>query len=112
MPGIAIGVRLQQIFAAIGDPHSNVSMKYFLDKKKNLPIEVYWFDDGLYITKASEEHKRALGSKIKQINNHDIGIVIDSLSTLLVQDNPSINKAYLPFYLNAAEILEYFGFVD
>ncbi|MEO1258962.1 MAG: S41 family peptidase [Bacteroidota bacterium] len=112
LPDIAIGVRLQQLFADIGDPHSNISMRVFVDGNKNIPIRTYWFEDGIYITRTSESHGKIVGSKIKTINGHPIETIVDSLSTLLVQDNPSINKAYLPSYLRVGQVLEYFGFVD
>ena len=112
LPEIAIGVRLQQLFADIGDPHSSISMRVFIDRNKVIPIRAYWFDDGIYITRTSENHRKIVGSKINKINGHPIETVVDSLGTLLVQDNPSINKAYLPGYLRVGQVLEYFGFVD
>ena len=107
---IAIGIRLQQLIADIGDPHTTISLGKFIDKEKILPIQAYWFDDGFYITKTSESHKNIVGSKIKKINGHDIKTIADSLATLLVQDNPSINKAYLLRSLPIVEVLVYFGF--
>ena len=112
LPDIAIGVRLQQLFADIGDPHSNISLQKFIDGKNDLPIRAYWFDDGVYITKTSESHKKIIGSKILKINGHPLKTVIDSLATMLVQDNPSINKAYLIRNIGTTDILEYFGFID
>lgn len=109
---IAIGIRLQQLFADIGDPHSNISLSKFIDKEKDIPIRAYWFDDGAHITKTSESHKKIIGSKILKINGHPLERIIDSLATMLVQDNPSINRAYLIRNIGTTDILEYFDFVD
>ena len=71
----------------------------------------FWFDDGIFIDQTIEAHDSILGAQIIGIEGHPIGPVLDSLATMLAQDNESINKAYLPGYLGLPEILHYFGFL-
>jgi hypothetical protein len=103
-------VKLQQIIAGQGDSHTMVNWYRFNDDKKDLPIRMYWFSDGIYVIKASKEIVSVLGKKLVSINNHPLTEIIDSLSTMLTVDNQAIVRNRMPFLLRNARLLDYFGF--
>jgi hypothetical protein len=112
-PGLSlfeVSVRLQQVIAAQGDAHTQINYHFQINKSMILPISTYWFEDGIYIIKAEQAYKALLGKRLMAINNIALEEVIDSLSTLVVIDNPSFLKNQVPRMLTWSQLLEYFGF--
>ena len=107
-----IAVKLQQILAQMGDAHTLVNYHFHVDKSLILPIESYWFRDGIYITQTDREYEALLGKKLSAINGIPLAVIVDSLSTLLVNDNPSLIKYHVPRMLTWSQLLSFFGFSD
>jgi hypothetical protein len=107
-----IAVKLQQILAKMGDAHTLVNYHFHVDKSLILPIESYWFKDGIYITQTDREYEVLLGKKLSAINGIPLHVIIDSLSTLLVHDSPSQIKYHVPRMLTWSQLLSFFGFSD
>jgi len=105
-------VKLQQILAKMGDAHTLVNYHFHVDKSLILPIESYWFKDGIYITQTEREYEMLLGKKLNAINGIPLHVIIDSLSTLLVHDSPSQIKYHVPRMLTWSQLLSFFGFSD
>ncbi|MDR0969961.1 MAG: hypothetical protein LBM67_05440 [Lentimicrobiaceae bacterium] len=101
---------LQKIFAKIGDSHTNCN--FFAEiNDSSIPLTATVFDDGIFVVSVAEKHKSALGCKISSINNFPIAQVIDSLKTLIVQDNKAMNKLLIPMLLSYSDIFKFFGFI-
>jgi len=107
-----IAVQLQQILAKMGDSHTMVNYHFYVDKSLILPFESYWFSDGIYITQTDRQYEAMLGKRLTAINGIPLTVVIDSLSTLLVHDNPSVIKYQVPRMLTWSQLLSHFGFCD
>jgi hypothetical protein len=99
--------RLQCLLAKVGDSHTSVQLAY--DKLSYLPISPVVYPEGVFIIKGPKE---ILGKKLQSINNIPISIVIDSLTKLIVNDNPSMLKARLPHYLRNGDALKFFKIVE
>ena len=111
MNEVDIALSLQKIIAKVGDSHTEVQYKQLLDKNKRLPLQFYWFDDGIYVLSASNKYEHLLGSRLKGIENHPIAEIIDSLTTLIVQDNNSWIRNQIPELLPCTQTLSFFGFI-
>ena len=104
-----ISIELQQVLAAMGDAQTQVNYHFLVEKSQILPLEYYWFEDGIYILKADKAYEALLGKKLTTINDVPIEVVIDSLATLLVLDNQSVLKNKIPRMLTWFQVLEHFG---
>jgi hypothetical protein len=107
-----VAVRLQQALAGLGDPQTRINYHFLIEDQYILPIECYWFDDGLYILKCPADHRELAGKRIISLNGFPLGQVIDSLSTLLAYGNPSLLKGPVPRMITWTQLLDYFGFAD
>jgi len=105
-------VMLQQAVALLGDAHTMVNYHYLVEKQLMIPMTSYWFEEGLYILETEERYQELLGKKLHAINQHPIQEVIDSMATLMVNENPSLLKNRLPDMLNWVQLLQHFGFAD
>ena len=107
-----VAVKLQQVMARMGDAHTLVNYHFHVDKSLIIPYESYWFEGGIYITQTDREYEALLGKKLIAINGFPLDLIIDSLSTLLVHDNPSQIKYQIPRMLTWSQLLSHFGFSD
>ncbi|MBI5540227.1 MAG: hypothetical protein HY951_09235 [Bacteroidia bacterium] len=107
---LEIAIKMQQVIAKIGDSHTTISYGKYINSDKILPLQLYWFSDGLYILKTTKDYEILLGSKITKINGINIGLIVDSLSTLITIDNQAIIKSDIPSMIPIIQLLEYFGF--
>ncbi len=105
-----IAIKLQQLIASFGDSHTSVKWKKYIDNKKILPIRLYWFSDGIYVTKTTKANKELLGKKITGINGNSIAKITDSLSTLITVDNKAIIKDKIPKLIIITQLLDFFDF--
>jgi hypothetical protein len=105
-----VSVRLQQVIAAMGDPQTQINYHFLVEKSRILPLECYWFRDGIYFLECEKAYEALLGKRLKAINQVPIDEVLDSLSTLLVTGNPMVLKNQLPRMITWFQLLEYFGF--
>ena len=105
-----VSIEIQQLIADMGDAHTQINYHFLIDKSRILPLDCYWFEDGIYVLETDRRYEAALGKKLIAINGFPINVVIDSLATLLVLDNPSVLKNRIPRMLTWVQLLEYFGF--
>lgn len=105
-----VSIKLQQLIAKIGDSHTTISYSKYIDNEKVLPLQLYWFSDGLYVLKTIKNYEILLGSKITKINGINICLIVDSLSILITIDNQAIIKSNIPSMIPIIQLLEYFGF--
>ncbi len=105
-----ISVRLQQVLALMGDAQTQINYHFMIEKSRILPFDCYWFKDGIYMLETDRMYEALLGKKLIAVNGFSIEVVIDSLATLLVNENPSVVKNSIPRMLTWFQLHEYFGF--
>src|SRR4051812_27813789 len=92
-------VELQKLVAMIGDGHSNVGpWRDSLIAFHTLPIELYWFDDGMIVRAADSAHANLLGARIAAVNGIGIDSVIARIRPLISRDNEMGIRAFTPFF--------------
>ena len=96
-----IKLQIAKIIASIGDAHTSVPFQINL----LLPLEFYWFSDGIYVIAAPLEYKDILYCKIKKVNELPIEEVITTLSSIISYENEPYLKSQLPKYFPAIELL-------
>ena len=96
-----IVMEIARIVAKIGDAHTSVALPHF----NRLPLECFWFDEGLFITATTKDYSRIIHRKIVEINSVPIAIVIERLTKVISHENKSFLRSQLPKYLVCADIL-------
>lgn len=86
---------MQAIVASIGDPHTDVEWPS-PSPFSYLPLNFYWFDDGIYITGAAPQYQDLLGGLVTSIDQASIQQAVGLLTPLVAHDNDSWLKYYLP----------------
>lgn len=101
-------VEISRLVASIGDAHTAVKlpMNYLL------PLEFYWFKEGIYVVKALGEYKKLEHYKVIEINNIPIAEVLDELSEIISHENSSYLKSNIVKYIQSIEVLYGLTIVD
>ena len=107
-----VAVRLQQVLADMGDAQTLINYHFLVEKSRILPLDIYWFEDGMYILETDKAYESLLGTRLRSINQVPLDVVIDSLASLLVVDNPMVLRNQVPRMLTWFQVLEYFGFAS
>ncbi|HEY8170966.1 MAG TPA: hypothetical protein VIH24_07705 [Candidatus Limnocylindria bacterium] len=75
-----------------------------------LPIRVFEFDDGLFITDAIDA--ALIGSRITAVAGRQVDDVLDLLEPLVPRDSPATVPGFRPFYLLRADVLQGLGVIE
>lgn len=103
-----IEIELSKIIASIGDSHTG----FTIGAEWIYPMELYWFDEGIYITGTTKEYKELLDTKVITLNNKKIEDIADELRPLLGGANENWFKTQVMYYVPIQSVLKYFGIID
>ena len=107
-----IVIRLQEIVAAMGDSHTWVNGTAVIHHKATLPLECFWFKEGLFVL-VGERHCQALvGKRLLEINGHPVRTILDSLEQVVALDNEAMKWDRLPRLIRQVPLLRHYGFVQ
>ena len=70
-----------------------------------LPLRVYEFAEGLYVTDAAPPHEELIGSRITAIGGMDIAEVLAAVEPLVPRDGPATVPTFRPVLLLRTEVL-------
>ena len=102
-------MQLREATAQLGDPHTNFGFYDLLDQEGYYPIELFWFEDGIWITGASDEYQKAIGKKLVAINNIPIERVIENVSNVVPKNAPYFKHKRMHYFLPMYAILYYYN---
>lgn len=98
---IILGFR--RILALIGDGHTNIFG--WESSFHRYPFRFFRFSDGYYVTRATPEYSRLLGTRLVKIGNLAADKAFDKVTTLLPKGEGQMYLwHYAPIYLSFAEV--------
>ena len=77
-----------------------------------LPLRFYFFEDGLFIIDAAEEHRGLIGSKVVAIGGHPLTSVLDDVAPWVSRDNRMGLLSNAPWRLRTLALLQAMGYAD
>lgn len=90
-----------------GDGHTALRPPH--DKLKVAPIQLYWFDDGMYVTATSPKYKELAGAKLLQLAGRDWQSYVETLRPYINCDNEMGIKSIFPRYICVPKYLNALG---
>ena len=97
-----------QLVALPGDAHTTVQpnparpLHYF-------PIELYSFEDGLFIRRADSAHAALVGARVVRFGNASADEAMSRVATIVPHENDWWVRAWGPFWLTAVEMVHGLG---
>jgi hypothetical protein len=103
-------VEMQRLLAMLGDGHSLVYvMPSRLVSFEMLPVEVYQFEDGLYVVGGTGEGEALVGSRVESFGGIPTAEVLRRMEPYVSRDNAMAFKAFASLYLVTPAFLEAWG---
>lgn len=99
---------LTKIVASLRDGHAGV----YRDDYPFYPLNMYWLDDGLYLTSTTEAYKTALNMRLFKIADKTFDEMQKLLDPYISYDSPSWKKHTFWYYATDAELLKYIGVAE
>jgi hypothetical protein len=102
-----------QLLGTLGNGH-NFIVPAFGEKGSfnQLPMQFYWFSDGLFVVNASESHRQWIGHKVEQIGDMPTLKALELIKTVNPRDNEMQQRWLAPYYIGLPSVLEGLGIVD
>jgi hypothetical protein len=103
-------MRIWAMLATERDGHQ-FALPLATDTEPMLPIRIYEFAEGVFITAAMDPHGDLAGTRIAAIGDTPIDVVLQRVEPLLPRDGPATVPAFRPIYLLRATVLRGLGLV-
>ncbi len=106
-------VEIMKLMKSLGDGHTGLLLppgqpEYAL----SLPLQFYFFKEGLYVIGADPKYKELLGSRVLQIDGHDVDEIMKSLDPLISRDNEMWPSQLGPYHMRSLQLLNTLGLVS
>ncbi|MEM6724283.1 MAG: hypothetical protein AAF598_09610 [Bacteroidota bacterium] len=105
-------MQLREAIAKLGDPHTNFGFYDYIEEAGFYPIEIFWFDDGIWITGADEAYQAVIGKKITAINGIPMKAIIEKVSNIVPKNAPYFVHKRLHYFMPKHAILSYYGITN
>ncbi len=108
-----IMVEFMRLLGALGNGHNFVLPVYSLKGALlQLPIQFYWFSDGLFVVAAEEGFQQWVGSKVELIGSTPVAEAAAWTMQFNARDNEMQHLLLSPFYLALPAVLKRLDIVD
>lgn len=100
-------MEMMRLIATINDGHTSIARIW--DEKTNfrrLPLRIYWFSDGFFISRIDEKYSKYAGMKVLKIGNQPMEKVIELATPFIHGENSMKLKDVLPNRITIFEFLE------
>ncbi|MEO8452613.1 MAG: tetratricopeptide repeat protein [Gemmatimonadota bacterium] len=99
-------VGLQRLVVLLRDGHSIVAPA---DSGKLLPVDFYWFSDGLFVVNGIGDAKRWTGSRVLKFGSQNVEALLAQLPAYVSRDNPMGVRWIGPVMLTRLDFLQAMG---
>ena len=77
-----------------------------------LPMQFYWFSDGLFVVNASEAYEQWVGYKVEAFGSTPTAVALEKTKAINARDNEMQQRWLSPYYLSLPTVLEGLAIVD
>lgn len=98
-------IEVFRLIAFLGDAHSVVQPTPNL-KFRHYPLELYQFEDGLFVRRADSAHRALVGAKVLRIGNRSAEEAVTAAAGIISHENDWWVRNLAPFWLMVPEVLD------
>lgn len=98
-------VELLRLVALVGDAHTNLEPDPSLGLRY-YPLELYSFEDGLFVRRADSAHAALVGAKVLRIGRSGADEAVTAAGSIIPHENDWWVRAWAPFWLMIPEIVD------
>ncbi len=110
---VQLYVEMKKLITLVGDGHSNVSPPDDnLPLQYTLPLQFSWFEEGLFVVAAAEQHADLFGAAVTHFDGHALPELVEGLKPTISRDNEQWLKQIVPYRLRELPILHALGLIE
>jgi hypothetical protein len=80
-----------------------------VDPEQMIPLQLYWFEEGVYVLGSLHRHRAILGNRLRAVNGVPLEVIADSMATLFPSDQPDMLMDEFPGMVTWMQLLDHFG---
>ena len=107
-----IVIAMMKLAAKVGDGHTMIYG--FFERPEflqNMPIEMSFFEEGLFVVAADSRFSDLLGAQIIRFGSHSVEEVLNAIDPLISWDNPAARQVMGPMRMRNAPLLAALGMI-
>jgi hypothetical protein len=104
-------MRVVALLSAAGRDGHQFALPLAEDAGPVLPLRVWEFDDGLFVTAAVPPYEDLVGARITELAGRPIEEVLDTLEPLVPRDGPATVRSFRPVFLLRTDVLRGLGLI-
>ncbi|HKP44987.1 MAG TPA: hypothetical protein VJT50_00180, partial [Pyrinomonadaceae bacterium] len=106
-------VEIMKLMHSLGDGHTGLlTPPQKPEWNLALPLQFFFFKEGLYIIAGDPKYKNLLGSQVLQIGDHSVDEVMKSLDPIISRDNELWPRQLGPYHMRSLPLLNALGLVS
>lgn len=108
-------IEMIRLIMPLGDGHARIrTPKDRSDLQRAAPVQMYLFEEGLYIVAAAPRHRDLIGTRLVKIGDRTTDDVMQTVSEIIPRDNDNTYwvKENLPLMLREFPILHALGVIE
>lgn len=99
--------RFMELLASTKNGHNFIVPTHSLKGSfSQLPVQFYWFNDGVYIVDAKDGSKHLIGREVVSVETTPVEQVMEKIAIVNARDNEMQQYWLAPYYLALPEVLE------
>ena len=102
---------LARIVSSFQYGHTSVGFREAPVKNHRLPLNLYWFSDGVHIEGIHKDYERALGAKVLEVEGVPVEKALAAIRPIVPAENDQYFKGYGLNFLNVPEVLHAQGVI-
>lgn len=106
-----IVIGLARLVASFKYGHTTLGFRYQPYAFHQLPINLYQFNDGVFIQGAHKDYEKALGARVVAVGGVSIEEALKAIYPVVPAENDQYFKAYAGIYLSSPEVLHAQGII-
>lgn len=106
-----IVIGLARLVASFKYGHTTLGFRYQPYAFHQLPINLYQFNDGVFIQGAHKDYEKALGARVVAVGGVSIKEALKAIYPVVPAENDQYFKAYAGIYLSSPEVLHAQGII-
>ena len=98
-------VGMMKLVASIQYGHTAMSSREWPSENHRMPVNFYWFSDGIYIQGVHKGYEDILGARVVKVEQTSIEETLKAIYPVVPVENDQYFKAYGIGFMNIAEVL-------